>query len=240
MRGVRALALVVLAVAGLVLLTAATTTSTTTTTTTTTSTTTTSTSTTTTTTPTTSTTTPTTTTTTATAVGSSSSFPWGLLVLAVALVAGAIALITFAVRRRGRDRAELAWRRDTIGALDGARLARDLLPASGRDIPDVDRWQSVRDRVEQAAQALDRAGTVAPIADGATVARSTAAALRNLVFALEADRLLRDGTRAPTPDQLAQADATCRSRTAELDDGLARLDRLVRPAPGPGGSPPNA
>jgi hypothetical protein len=50
-----------------------------------------------------------------------------------------------------------------------------------------------------------------------------------LVFALEADRLLRDGTRAPTPEQLAQADATSRARATELEVGLSKLEQLVHP-----------
>ena len=189
------------------------------------------------TTPTTTTTTPATTTsssTTTTTVPSSSSsgsFPWGWLVLALVLVGAVIAVIAVFVTRRNRLQADRAWRHATVGALDGARLARDLLPGSGSDIPDPARWQEVRDRVDQAAASLEAAAAAAPAPEGADAARATSRALRNLVFALEADRLLRDGTRVPTPDQLAQADATSRARRAELDAGLSRLDRLVHPGP---------
>jgi hypothetical protein len=206
--------------------------STTSTTTSTTETTTTSTTTTTTTAPTTTTSTSTTTTT-VPAASASSSFPWGWLVLALALLGAAVAVIVMAVGRRNRQQAEAAWRRATVGALDGARLAQGLLPASGSDIPEPVHWQEVRNRVDQAAAALDVAAQGAPSPEGAEAVRSSAGAMRNLVFALEADRLLRDGTRAPTPEQLAQADATSRARRAELDAGLARLDRLVHPPPRP-------
>jgi len=150
-----------------------------------------------------------------------------------------VAVIVLAVRRRNRNKAEQAWRHGTGGPLDEARLARELLPASGSDIPDAAHWQSVRERVEQAALTLEQAGAGAPSVAGATASRSAAEALRGLVFALEADRLLRDGTQAPSPDQLAQADATCRARTADLDGALDRLDRLVHPRPEGGAPPPN-
>ena len=67
-----------------------------------------------------------------------------------------------------------------------------------------------------------------------------AEALRGLVFALEADRLLRDGAQAPGPEQLAQADATCRARVSDLDIALSRLDRLVNPEPGDATHPPGS
>ena len=186
---------------------------------------------------------PTTTTTSAPPPPSSSgTSPWVWVVLAVVLVAVIVTVLVLALRRRNRLEAEATWRRQTAGVLDGARLARELLPASGRDIPDPVRWQVVRDQVEAAAVDLERAAASAPAPDAAGAAGTTADALRNLVFALEADRLLRDGTRPPTPEALAQADATCRARAAELDAGLARLDALVHPAPadapGPGPASP--
>ena len=152
------------------------------------------------------------------------------------LVAILVTLIVMVVRRHGQKEAELAWRGDTVGVLDGARLARDLLPASGSAIVDTGHWSSVRERVEQAAQSLDRAGAAAPSNEDASAARATAEALRGIVFALEADRLLRDGAQAPSPEQLGQADAACRARAADLDSALGRLDGLV--TPGPDGATP--
>jgi len=154
---------------------------------------------------------------------------WWWLALALVLAAILVTLIVMVVRRHGQKEAELAWRRDTIGVLDGARLARDLLPASGSAIVDTGHWRSVRERVELAAQGLDRAGAAAPSNEDASAARTTAEALRGVVFALEADRLLRDGAQAPSPEQLGQADAAYRARAAELDTALGRLDGLVNP-----------
>jgi hypothetical protein len=174
---------------------------------------------------------PATTTTTTPATTSASSSQWWWLVLALVLVAGLITGIVLVVRRRNRDRAELAWRQEAQGALDGARLARGLLPVSAGEIPDAARWQSVREQVEQAALALERAGSAAPTPEGAASARRAAESLRGMVFALESDQLLRDGTKVPTADELAQADALCRARGAELDVTLGSLEGLVRPTP---------
>jgi hypothetical protein len=167
----------------------------------------------------------------ATTTSTTSSSTWWWLALALVLAAVILTLIVLGVQRRNRNRAELTWQSESVGALDGARLARGLLPASGSEIIDATHWRSVRERVEQSAQSLDRAGAAAPSARDAGFARTTAEALRGLVFALEADRLLRDGAQAPSPEQLGQADATTRARTADLDTALDRLDGVVNPRP---------
>jgi len=177
------------------------------------------------------------TTTTSPTATSTSSSQWWWLALALVLVAALVTGIVLAVRRRNRDHAEHAWRQGTAGALAGARLARGLLPASASDIADAAHWQSVRGQVEEAALALERAGSTAPRPEGAAGARRAAEALRGMVFALESDQLLRDGAQAPTPDELAQADALCRGRGAELDAALGALDQLVHPGPDAGPTP---
>jgi hypothetical protein len=58
-----------------------------------------------------------------------------------------------------------------------------------------------------------------------------AAALRGLAFAVEADRLLRQGTTAPTGTQLAQADEARRARNSELGAALARLSTRIGSKP---------
>jgi hypothetical protein len=128
-------------------------------------------------------------------------------------------------RRRSRER----WRNETANALDATHLAMNLLPTSGVNIPDIVHWQSVRDRVEQAARSLDHSAAIAPDDEGRDAARRAAEALRGLVFALEADRLLRDGAQPPTPEQLADADLTTRTRRTELQVALRRLEQMVRP-----------
>ncbi len=69
----------------------------------------------------------------------------------------------------------------------------------------------------------------APDPQAGTAASSLADGLRGLAFAIEADRLLRHGTSAPTGIQLAQADEARRARTVELDAALARLSARVSP-----------
>ena len=69
--------------------------------------------------------------------------------------------------------------------------------------------------------------------------------MRGLAFAVEADRLLRQGTSAPTGTQLAEADEARRARNSELNAALARLSTRVGSGPrGTGarwfGLPPSA
>jgi hypothetical protein len=146
----------------------------------------------------------------------------------VALAAAVLALIVL-LRRRSRQRSLRAWRVQSENALDAAHLSLSLLPTSPEEITDRAHWQSVRERVEQAAQALERAGSAAPTEDGARVAGQTAESLRGLVFALEASRLLRDAAVTPTAEQLIEADAATRERRAQVDAALDELDSLIKP-----------
>jgi hypothetical protein len=147
---------------------------------------------------------------------------------AIALVV-VLLLVIMLIRRRNKDRAMKGWRHETTYVLDEAQLAQSLLPRPGDDVADSAHWHSVRERVDQVAQSLDRASASAPTMEGSSATRAAADALRGVVFALEADHLLRDGTRAPTPDQLAEADATARARRADLAAALEQLERLVKP-----------
>ena len=167
---------------------------------------------------------------------SSSSTPWGWIIAGIAIAAAIIGLIVWLVSRRNRKRALVAWRSGAESALDSANLARTLLPAAGQDVPDSAHWQAVHERVETAAQSLDQSAGRAPTPEGAQASRTAADKLRSLWFALESDRLLREGTTPPTPEQLAQADTVTRARGSELDTALADLERIVRP-PQTGGTP---
>ena len=167
---------------------------------------------------------------------SSSSTPWGWIIAGIAIAAAIIGLIVWLVSRRNRKRALVAWRSGAESALDSANLARTLLPAAGQDVPDSAHWQAVHERVETAAQSLDQSAGRAPTPEGAQASRTAADKLRGLWFALESDRLLREGTTPPTPEQLAQADTVTRARGSELDTALADLERIVRP-PQTGGTP---
>jgi hypothetical protein len=160
---------------------------------------------------------------------SSTSVPWGWIVAGVLIAAALIIIAIALIRRNNRIRALQAWRQHSESALDAARLAANLLPRSGQDVPDLAHWQDVRERVEQAAQALERSSASAPTEEGALAATTAAETLRGLFFALDSDRLLRDGAVAPTTEQLVQADAVTRARRTDLDNALARLEFLIRP-----------
>ena len=78
-------------------------------------------------------------------------------------------------------------------------------------------------QVERAAVALDHTEATAPDAEAGRMATTAASALRGLAFAIEADRLLRQGTAAPSGMQLAEADEARRARSSELTSALVRL-----------------
>jgi hypothetical protein len=141
-----------------------------------------------------------------------------------------IALVVLLVNRRNRSQAMETWRAEAAGALDAARLAQNLLPPSGQEIGDVAHWASVQERAAAAAHTLDSLAASAPADDARSAAAAAAASMRGLVFALDSDRLLRDGAQPPTGAQLADADAATRARSSELQQALARLDATVHPA----------
>jgi hypothetical protein len=155
-----------------------------------------------------------------------SSTPWGLIVLIVVLVAAIVAVVVLLGSRR-RTAAEARWRQAVIPALSDARLARDSLLSGNPLSEDAQIRGAVDVQVERAASALERAASTAPDDQAGALATSGAASLRGLAFAIEADRLLRHGTIAPSGAQLAQADEARRARDSELVTALARLSTRV-------------
>jgi len=136
---------------------------------------------------------------------------------------------------RSRRAARTAWSRAAGPALQQAISARELLEdPQARTTPE--RRESVDAQVERAAQALDQTVTTAPDDASRLAATTTASSLRGLMFALEAERLLRSGEQSPTADQLLQADEAHRSRSRELDAALDRLATQI----GPEGQVPRA
>lgn len=153
--------------------------------------------------------------------------------LLTAIVGATVMLL---VRRRQRQLR--IWRQQTRSTVEAAHLAQGLLPASGQDIVDVEHWDSVRQQVEQAARSLDHAAAVAPNQDAARTTETAAQALRDMVFALDSARLMRDASTESSETQLADAELTTRTRQADLDLALERLDAIAlipsTPSPGPG------
>jgi len=156
---------------------------------------------------------------------SDSSSPWGWVLL-VALLAAAVGVFALVGRGRRRRRWE-TWSSSTRPAVDAARLSRDLLPANGRDITDVPRWEEIRAEAEQSERSLRTAATTAPTPEAAAAAEQSAEALSGLAFALESARLLQGAQPPPTARQLADAASATTARRAELDDALDRLGRMV-------------
>ena len=153
---------------------------------------------------------------------STSSTPWGWIVVGLLLVVGLVVALVLWLRSRSRRAALTAWRHSAGPASQQAVVARDLL-SGDRTNADPERREAVRSQVETAAQALDGLVTGAPDDISRRAAASAAAALRGLMFADEADRLLHSREQSPTADELAQADETQRSRARELDVALAAL-----------------
>jgi len=170
----------------------------------------------------------TTTTTMAPVTPTSSSFPWGLVLLIVAIVA-AIVLVALLLRSRSKGAAIETWRKRSLPALTDARLAREALLSASAVADDPELRGAVQVQVDRAATALEEAGRAAPEPGAGGSATTAAGALRGLAFAVEADRLLRHGAAAPTGVQLAQADEARRARDAELQVALARFESQVAP-----------
>jgi hypothetical protein len=155
----------------------------------------------------------------------------GLIVLIVVLVVLIVAIALLLVSRK-KKAAEAEWRRAVVPAASDAQLAHDALLSGNAESEDPEVRGAVAVQVERAASALDRSVPSAPDEQAGAMASGAAAAVRNLAFAIEADRLLRHGTSSPSGAQLAQADEARRSRGSELNTALARLSARVASARG--------
>lgn len=160
------------------------------------------------------------------AATTSSSTPWGLIALIVVLVV-AVVVVALLLRSRKKKATEAQWRRVVVPALSDAQLARESLLSGNALSADAELRGAVSVQAERAAVALDHAANAAPDPQAASTASGAAGALRGLAFAVEADRLLRQGSSVPTGIQLAQADEARRARQAELNTALARLSARV-------------
>jgi hypothetical protein len=161
----------------------------------------------------------------------SSKTPWALIIVIVVLVLaiGLVVLVLAARRRRG---VEAAWRKAVVPALSDAQLARASLLSGNAVSDDAEVRGAVAVQVERAAVALEHTVATAPDAEAGGMATTAASALRGLAFAIEADRLLRQGTAAPSGMQLAEADEARRARSSELTSALVRLSARIGSAPG--------
>jgi hypothetical protein len=160
--------------------------------------------------------------------------PWAWRGVAIALLvvlAGALLWVLTRHRRKWS-----AWKTAAAPVVEQTHVVADLLPGPVEPISDPGRWQEVRQQAEQNAEGLDALAVSAPKDDAREAARPAARALRNLVAALEASRLLRSAS-APTGAELTRAEGAVRSARADLDTSLLRLDRLTGRS---GGGPQSA
>ena len=145
-----------------------------------------------------------------------------LIVLAILLVV-AVILVAVLFRRRTRRQAANDWRGTVLPAIVDARLARESLLSGNATSDNPELRGSVDIQVDRAARALEHATRYAPNEQAQNATDAVAESLRGLAFAIEADRLLRQGAASPSGMQLAEADEARRSRLSELDTALARL-----------------
>jgi hypothetical protein len=167
----------------------------------------------------------------ASASGGGSDTPWGWIIAALVVVAAALIAVLVRQRVVGKKNDE-AWKADARNVLGDAELARDMLESEARpdQTEDPNRRATVHNNVENVALSLDRLAGSAPSKEEGADATAVAGSLRGYAFALEAERLLRDGPNAPTGDQLASADQARRTRAADLDRALGALRaRVVEP-----------
>jgi hypothetical protein len=159
--------------------------------------------------------------------------PWALIAVIVVVLL-LIGLVIVLMVGRNKKSALDAWRRRALPALSDARLAREALLSPSAMSDDAELRSAVAVQADRAATALDQAASTSPDPTAGGSATTAAGALRGLAFAVEADRLLRNGAAAPSGAQLAEADAAHRDRDAELQGALARLQAHVTPPSGKG------
>jgi hypothetical protein len=131
-------------------------------------------------------------------------------------------------RRRTREAAANAWRRDVGASLGDAKMARDVLDNASGGAIDPTRLQMLRSQVETVGDRLARLAATAP--DDTARARSTAVEqeLRGYLLALESEQLLREGAAAPSAQAVADAVATRQAHADALDSALTRLEELTQ------------
>lgn len=168
------------------------------------------------------------TTTTTTARSTSSSSPWGWVLLGVVILL-AILLVVLLIARTRRQGREANWQRLAAPAIAAAELARDLV-LSQAETDDAQRRAGVTVQVDQAVASLERAAVSAPDEIQAAMCTRCAESLRGLAFAVEADHLMRSGGEPPTGEQLAAADAARRNRAGELEAALRDLKTALAPS----------
>ena len=154
------------------------------------------------------------------------SVPWGLVAIVVVLLLLILAVVLF-MQHRKKQAETVEWQDLTRRAVADVSLAREGLVSDNAFSPNAEVRAGISVQVERAAVGMERAAANAPELAAATAATNVATSLRGLGFAVEADRLMRQGTASPTGLQLAQADEAKRNRMSELNVALAQLNAYL-------------
>ena len=175
---------------------------------------------------TTTTTTPATTTTTTPTTTASSNTPWGLIALIVVLVVAVVVVaLLLRSRKRGRPSPNGTGRWSRPSATPSWPAPPCCRATPSPTIPSCGaRWRS---RWKGRPLLSTARCPAPPIPRPRRRPPRRPSSLRGLAFAIEADRLLRHGTSAPSGVQLAQADEARRARAAEMNTALARLSARI-------------
>jgi hypothetical protein len=160
----------------------------------------------------------------------SSSTPWVLIIVVLAILAVGL-IATLGVRRRAANSAKRDWNAAAASARRDAELTRDMLSGEARpgEVEDRARQRAVDDNVARVSARFEQLAANAPDDASQRNATAVATALRGYLFALEAERLLRNAPTPPSAEQLTAADATRRSRANDLEAALAALPVTTPP-----------
>jgi hypothetical protein len=126
-----------------------------------------------------------------------------------------------------RQRAAANWWTRTESAYEQTQSACQLLSTVSSASPPTHR-AAARRQIETAAGTMDAAANLAVDEASRQATTAVASGLRGVLFAQEADQLLRDGGQPPTGEQLIQSDWALRDRMQTLDSAMKALDVKLR------------
>lgn len=112
-------------------------------------------------------------------------------------------------------------------------MLRDLLDDAASGPIEALRLEALRSQADATTADLARLATTAPDEPARTHATGAAEALRRYFLAIENEQLVRSAA-TPSPQAIADAEATRRTHARAFDAALAPLDDLVASGTSPG------
>jgi hypothetical protein len=114
-----------------------------------------------------------------------------------------------------------------IDIIDSVVIARDLLLNNSSD---VEHWPSIEGNVQDIARELESLARFAPTRTDESQLQQTAAALRELTYAVQAAQLLQVAPVPPSAEQLGAADNAVNVRLRNLNSAIDRMSAYVAEA----------